>query len=284
MEIDVFHIGPQKSATTWVYKCLKEHNEVLVPNNDSIHYYDMYFNNGKEWYASFFQKQNSKKIVIDPTPSYIRSPWAPRRIADDYPKAKFIVCLRHPIDRAFSHYWHEKKKQKIAFEFSEVLENYDLYSSWIEPGLYAEHIERYLQYFNEDQFLFLDFRDLKKDPENYLKSILSFLEVDKNFKPSFLDKKVNIASGKQTPINQGWLHLKTSLRDSFIGGGLRKLNLDIVARKLEQTPYLGKILKDKDEYEKGISPELRSELLEMIEPEIQRLEKLIGWDLVHWRK
>ena len=40
--VDIFHIGPQKTATTWVYRCMSEHPELAGPPRDTIHYFDMY--------------------------------------------------------------------------------------------------------------------------------------------------------------------------------------------------------------------------------------------------
>ncbi|MGM0582458.1 MAG: sulfotransferase domain-containing protein [Bacteroidota bacterium] len=285
MKVDFFVVGPQKAATTWVYECLKEHDEIVVPiNGHLVHYYDIFYQKGEEWYKSFFPEINQDQKFLDPTPTYIRSPWAPKRIAQDNPQAKIIISLRNPIDRAFSHYWHEKKKQKIAFEFEEVLENYDLYSSWIEPGLYAEHIERYLRYFDKEQFLFLRFEDLKRDSEKFLHQILTFIGVNTDFEPSFLNKKANPAKGKHTPIYKMWTKLKSIPVGTKFESNLRSLGIDNVVKKLENMPMIGKALNNKDEYERGIPKKFRLELLELIEPEIQRLENLLEMDLSNWRE
>jgi hypothetical protein len=244
----------------------------------------MFYHRGEQWYKDQFPAQKFGNKIFDPTYTYIRSPWAPRRIADDHPEAKFILCLRNPVERAFSHYWHEKKKQKIAFEFNEVLENYDLYSSWIEPGLYAEHIERYQQCFERDQFLFLRFEDLKQNPQEFLNNIFTFVEVDTGFRPSILDKKSNAATGRKTPLNKGWYKIKSIIADIGMERPLKELNVDKAAKKIESLPIAGKLLNDKDEYEKGVPAAIRTELLYIIEPEIERLEKLLDINLKDWKK
>ena len=284
MKIDVFHIGPQKTATTWVYECLSEHPEIITSKTDTVHYYDIFYYKGNEWYTTQFLQGKKNEKIFDPTYTYIRSPWVPRRIAKDNPNAKFIVSLRNPIDRAFSHYWHEKKKQKIAFEFSEVLENYDLYSSWIEPGLYAEHIERYLEYFDREQFLFLKFNLLKKDPKDYLNKILTFIDVDTDFIPSVLNEKKNPAVPVLTSIRINWMKLKDKIKNEGPEDTLRKLKVDKLAKVVEKMPLIRKVLHDKDEYERGVPEEVKEELEELVEPEIQRLEKLLDINLDEWRQ
>ncbi len=282
--VDLFHIGPQKSATTWVYHCLNEHPDVAVPKSDTIHYYDMFYARGEEWYEKHFDHAEEGQILYDPTTTYIRSPWAPRRIAKENPYAKIMLCLRDPIDRAFSHYWHEKKKGKISFEFEEVLENYDLYSSWLEPGFYAEHIERYLQYFNREQILCLHFETLKDNEREFMHQILHFADIDDDFEPSWLNKKSNEAGGKRTFSNRMWREFKRTVVQSNFESTARDLRLDHAAQYLEGVPILEKILQDRQEYEEGIDPALRAELLELCEPEIQRLENLLEIDLASWRR
>jgi hypothetical protein len=243
----------------------------------------MNYHRGEEWYAKFFEASNTGQLLFDPTMTYVRSPWAPRRIAEDNPDAKIMLCLRNPIDRAFSHYWHEKKKGKINFEFEEVLQNYDLYSSWIEPALYAEHLERYLQYFDREQILCLRFETLQNDERQFLNRILRFSGVETNFEPSWLGKKSNEADGRRTLLNRAWRGIKKGVVRSKLEDVARRLQLDDAAQRLETAPVIGSLLKDKHEYERGIPSALRKELIALCEPEIQRLEDLLDIHLLHWR-
>lgn len=272
--VDVFHIGPQKAATTWIYRCFDEHPEVACPSTDAIHFYDIFYSKGREWYASFFDDAREGQLRFDPTFTYIRSPWAPRRIAEDNPEAKIICFLRNPVDRAFSHYWHEKKKGKITFDFEEVLENYDLFSSWVEPGFYAEHLERYLNHFPREQLLCLPFRLLKEDDAAFLWCILKFIEVDPSFKPSWLGEKANQAGGRRTVTNALWRRVRRRLQWA---------EQDALVESIENAPVVGRWVRDRDEYERGMSDETRRELFDICEPEIRRTEALLDLDLSHWR-
>jgi hypothetical protein len=271
--VDIFHIGPQKAATTWVYRCFLEHPEIACAPTDSIHYYNIHYEKGGRWYATFFQDAERDQLLFDQTPSYIRSPWAPRRIAEDNPDAKIICCLRNPVDRAFSHYWHEKKKGKIAFDFREVLDNYDLFSSWIEPGFYSRHLERYLEHFSRDQLLCLPFVQLKEDDEAFLRRILEFVGVEASFKPSWLGKKSNEAGSRRTITHAIWRRVRRRLRwagqEEFV-------------ETIEEAPVIGNWVCDRDEYERGMDEATRSELLNICEPEIRRTEELLDLDLEHW--
>jgi hypothetical protein len=229
----------------------------------------MFYSKGREWYAAFFSEAREGQKLFDPTPSYLRSPWAARRIAEENPAAKIVICLRNPVERAFSHFWHEKKKRKFNFEFGEVLVNYDLFSSLLEPGFYAEHIERYLCHFPREQILCQLFDDLGNDPEAFLSQLLRFLEIDESLKPSVLQRKVNIAGHRSGFISSYFLPKAKAL---FRRGGLKAIG---------EHPYL---MSGKSEYLRGVPEDLRAPLAEICEPEIARLERLLGLDLRSWRK
>lgn len=267
--VELFHIGPQKSGTTWLYECLREHPEVACPPRDSIHYYDMFYHRGPAWYADHFVAATEDQKLLDPTPSYIRSPRAPSRIAADNPGCRVALCMRNPMERAFSHYWHERKKGRLRFDFSEVLTNYDLFSSWVEPGFYALHIERYLEHIPRERILCQRYDDLRDDPEAFLHEYLVFAGVDPEIRPSMLHQRVNVAGRRR-----GSFPARLQLR-------LRGL--------LSRLPFFApetlnaRWLSGKAEYERGIPPALAPALAEVCEPEIRRLERLLEIDLSGWR-
>ena len=110
LDIDFFLLGVPKAASSWIYYCFKEHPDIYVPDKDSLRYFDLKYHKGLSWYGKYFEQANEQQVVIDPSPTYFRSPVAPKRIADNFPDANFILCLRNPVDRAFFQFWHEKKK------------------------------------------------------------------------------------------------------------------------------------------------------------------------------
>lgn len=268
--VDLFHVGPPKTATTWVYRCLAAHPGVAVPRVHSIHYFDMHYWRGEDWYASHFASGGPGRLLCDPTFSYLRSPWAARRIAAHNPAARIALCLRHPIDRAFSHWWHEKKKGRQRYPFEEVLRNYDLFASWLEPGFYAEHLERYLEHFERGRILAQRFEDLERDPRAFLRELLSFFGLDAGFVPGVLETPINVAGPRRTAAGMGLYSVQKAMR--LVG-------LDRSAGFLARSP----LLSGRGEYLRGVPAALHEELMGICEPEIVRLERLLGIDLGDWR-
>ncbi|NQZ13993.1 MAG: sulfotransferase domain-containing protein [Alphaproteobacteria bacterium] len=273
-KIDIFHIGPQKSATTWLYHCFREHPDIVTARSDNVCFFDMFFSKGKkEGLNNHFPDAQNEQLLIDMTQSYIRSPLAAKRIYDYNPSAKIILCLREPIARAFSHYWHNKKKADFDVPFEQMFKNYDLYASWVETGFYARHIERFMEYFPKEKVYVQHFSELQDNPEDFLEKTLEFMGVDPHFKPSALDKKVNAAKARKSKAQQARYRLFQKFRLIGAYHAITKVlqNLRVIPQDYIET------LDD-------VSPETKERLLEIFEPETQRLEKLLDIDLSEWRK
>ena len=190
-------LGAAKSGTTTLYDILRQHPDIYVPSFKEPHFFDIIENfvNGLQWYEQTYFRQANKKIISDFTPSYFFDDNAPKRIFESLGSdMKFLVIIRNPVDRAYSHYLHSKRDCHEVESFGDSLklevsrlkkykEQSDYLSylrhSYIHQGLYSKMLERYLQYFSLDNLLFINF-EYQFLLEIYLtiKKILDFLEVD----------------------------------------------------------------------------------------------------------
>jgi len=250
---NLFLAGFQKTATTWLHACFREHPDIFVPRQDGVHFFTINFHKGFDWYNQFFNGYKGESVVGDTTPSYARFSWSRQRLADYNPDAKILVVVRNPIERAFSHYWHEKKKRTINWKFADVLgNNADIFDSWIATGFYSHHIEALWQLFPPDRVKIAVYDDLVADPKDYLQDIFSFLGVDASFEPTLLREKLNEGS-RRLSYKQQFLHL------------------------LRGRPRRGPT-----EYIRGIDKNVHTELIQIYAPEIEKLQRLTNRDFSHW--
>lgn len=277
VKIDLVHIGPQKSGTTWLYECLKEHPECQVPKNDSVHYFDIFYPLGQEWLSNHYSNNEEHKIRVDMTPSYLRDQLALERIAKHNPKNGVALCLRNPIERAFSHYWHEKKKERFHYQFEEIIENYDLWSNWMKPGLYSQTIRDCHNLFGRDHVLVQYFDDLKENPNKFLQEFLEFANLDVNFKPSVIDKKVNTAKPKMTSRART---NRKRLRKLLESTGTLKFAQNYRSA-FEELPGMG-MRKGPTEKLSDLDSNFIEHLNSLISDEIMDLQELLQRDLSHW--
>lgn len=190
-------LGAAKSGTTTLYDILRQHPDIYIPAFKEPHFFDIpeNYKNGIEWYKRNYFRNANKKIIADFTPSYFFEKEAPKRIFKNLGRdMKFLVVFRNPVDRAYSHYLHSKRDDHESENFAKSLElevsrlkkhenqsDYLSYlrHSYVHQGLYAQMIDRYLQYFSLDNFLFIHFEDeLLQERELTIKRILEFLEID----------------------------------------------------------------------------------------------------------
>ena len=190
-------LGAAKSGTTTLYDILRQHPDIYIPAFKEPHFFDIpeNYKNGIEWYKRNYFRNANKKIIADFTPSYFFEKEAPKRIFKNLGRdMKFLVVFRNPVDRAYSHYLHSKRDDHESENFEKSLElevsrlkkhenqsDYLSYlrHSYVHQGLYAQMIDRYLQYFSLDNFLFIHFDDeLLQERELTIKRILEFLEID----------------------------------------------------------------------------------------------------------
>ena len=262
----LFHIGPQKGATTWMYECLKNHPDIRTSARDTIHYFDMNYHRGRTWYDTQFTHGNGS-CLFDPTFTYLRAPEASKRISSEFPNAKIMVNLRNPIDRAFAHYWHEKKKGAINVRFADILTNYDWFQTWVEPGLYAARLKPYVDAFGIDNIMVIDMSDIKNHPNTVLTRVYDFANIAHVPMPKMATTTVNATGARRNIINQGLF----KIGNKMTGGN---------AAQNEMWRTLGGIENQED----AISPELHAQLLDIFMPDILVLESMFNINLDAWKQ
>lgn len=194
-------IGAAKSGTTTLYDILRQHPEVFIPSFKEPHFFDIdeNYKNGIQWYEkTYYYSVKKEKCIADFTPSYFFDRQVPKRIFSAIGESiKFIVLLRNPVDRAYSHYLHSVRDEHEVLTFEQALkqekERVEKYAaegdylsylrhSYSGQGLYGEMTERYMHYFSLDQFLFIHFEEeFLKEREKTIERIYDFLNLDKSY-------------------------------------------------------------------------------------------------------
>jgi hypothetical protein len=109
-------------------------------------------------YSRLFVNATCETALGEASVCYLWSPTAPERIAASVPDARIIVMLRDPSERAFSEYSQCLGGGAIRCTFREYIRRYLQHGSkqfcvhypFLEFGLYAEHLARYLELFRRN--------------------------------------------------------------------------------------------------------------------------------------
>ena len=202
---DFLIIGAQKCGTTFLYQLLVQHPHVKPAFAKEVHYFDLNFRKGNNWYRSNFplQTRNSRKYITgEASPYYLFHPHAPRRASAVVPDAKLVVLLRNPVDRAYSHYQHQAKRvqgetrETLPFEeaieaeerilpgeVSKMLQD-EYYASlshrtrsYLSRGVYIDQLLAWARFFHRKQMLVLKSEDMFNDTTNAVGRVLDLLEI-----------------------------------------------------------------------------------------------------------
>ncbi|MDG4946645.1 sulfotransferase domain-containing protein [Weeksellaceae bacterium KMM 9713] len=189
---DFMIIGAAKSGTTSLFHYLAQHPEILAAKQKEPAYFDWHYNKGLKWYLSQFplKKKKKSKLTFEATPSYLLKEEIPLKINKLYPKMKFIIILRNPIERAYSqwNFFHNSnfvqgKEMYDSRSFENAIKSelkglpLPFYWQYLKTGLYAEQIKRWYKLFSPSSFLILNFEELKDNPKNLLQQCTQFLNV-----------------------------------------------------------------------------------------------------------
>jgi hypothetical protein len=269
-------IGVPRSGTTWLHTLLSSHPDVYMPTRrKEIRFFDKYYARGLGWYSSFFcslEEAKRYKAIGEISTQYYDHEECPQRIFTTLPKSKLLVLLRHPVNRAYSHYGFIVQRRNFRGSFEEFLASRP---KALEKGFYSRYLKRYLRYFDRSQILALVSEDVFTDIYKTKKTIADFLdiEVDK-FPLSDNSGKVNAST---VPTNQslyGFV-VKTGRR-------LRRRNLepvvDFVMRLgIQRILAKGRSLQPLD-------AELKKSLSQSYLDEFDELEQCLQIDLSSWKK
>lgn len=206
---DFLILGAQKAGTSSLSAYLNQHPQLFLSFQKEVHYFDGgvipssdNFAKGHSWYRSFFPRRGDmgeSALAFEASPLYLFNPLVPKRIFAFSPKIKLIIILRNPVDRAISHYLHERRKgrEKLAIEealraeevrLQLALKNRDyksssfMHKSYKSRGIYHKQIAAFLEYFPRDGILILNSEEMFSEPDYVLKIILDFLGVNPDFK------------------------------------------------------------------------------------------------------
>lgn len=116
---DLFILGAAKCGTASLYNWLGQHSQICVSKPKEPVFFEAEFHRGLDFYwDKYFSHYQGQRILCDARHRNLYMPYVPDRIHSVNPNARFIVLVRNPIDRAYSHWWmfHRRSKDKDVFE------------------------------------------------------------------------------------------------------------------------------------------------------------------------
>src|SRR5437016_5579333 len=167
-------IGAQRCGTTSLFEYLARHPSFSLPSQKELHFFDYQYHNGADWYRKQFPLLLGGVITGEASPYYLLHPHVPRRIRDWNPDVKLIVLLRNPVDRAYSHYYHEVRLEAEPLDFEAAL---DVEAERMEGQVERMRADPYYYSYNHQHFSYVSRGIYIHQLESWMTSVFSREQV-----------------------------------------------------------------------------------------------------------
>jgi hypothetical protein len=237
-------------------------------------------------YGALFRPGPGARAIGDVSPLYLSTRDAAVRIAAACGLIPILCLLRHPADRAWSHFLHAvptSGHDEATEEFARLIraemtlapgdELYQTRTHLLRLGLYGEQIEWYESVFGHERVHVLLTDDLFANPSAALEQVANWIGVDHMAELPF--ERVN-ESGQAPQGAAGVLYRAAravqptvkSILPPRVAGSLARRRAQMTGRVVQSMPPL--------------DPSLRSEITAWCSDDVAKLERLIDRDLSAW--
>jgi hypothetical protein len=276
-------VGAAKSGTSSLAAYLAWRRDVFFAPGKEVYFFDENFEQGLDWYRRHFAEAGDAPAVGEATPGYMADPAAITRMAETIPEARLIALLRHPVDRAYSHYWHWRERKGERREFEEIA-RYEL-ANWGSDGSptwdpqhpenyrylgmsrYLPQLQRIADAFSRDQLQVVMFDDLSKKPVETFQEVCRHVGIDDQEIPESVGGVFNSFTTNRRARVRNFMQRPKVAR--VLPGRAEALVLKVVERG------------DAPAYP-AMDPQLHAELTEAFRADNDALAAWLGQDLSHW--
>lgn len=283
---DFMIVGATRSGTTSLHHYLGSHPDIFLPAEKELNF----FSRGSQHlqrlpeYRHAFRAARKETVIGEASPMYwVRGMSRDHsgdyqfnlgddpgsRLAAVLPGVKTIISLRDPVRRAYSQYWRNHcRGQDTAASFLDSLQEeregrrtpQQTRMCWIYHNSYTVHLRRWFELFPRDQIKVLIFEEWTQRPQQTLRDLLEFLEVDPDWAPEDFSRR----NAGWEPRSQWWA--------------------DWVSPWLSQTPGLRRLERwNRRAGYSDLSGDTYLRAQDIFADEISELERLLGRDLAPWQ-
>jgi hypothetical protein len=261
-----------KSGTSTLARQIGEHPDGFMVDGKEVYFFDRdaVWERGLAWYRSLFAPAEDAAAVGEASPSTMFTDVAVSRAAAVVPDARILVILRNPVDRLYSHYWHERFFQRETRPFdavvaSELGADDPATTQLVGRSMYRRQLERLRRHFPHDRIRVFLLDDLEADPAATFTAACTFLGIDPAVRVPSLGTVVNPAKVSRS----AWI-LREMTRYR-----LWRLMPVSTARRLQR------MLVKEQPYE-PLDAAMRARLVTAFRDDVDWVADLLGRDLSAW--
>lgn len=306
-------IGCAKAGTTSLYHYLKGHPEIFMPGRKEPSFFahaeeTLHFQGPGDGEWSFVTETSAYDHLFadapdgsrrgDVSPRYLYFEKASERMKERVPDVKIVAILRHPVDRAYSHFLMNRSRGcEPEPDFSSALELWESrrQKGWgwdwdyVGAGLYSHQLQRYLDRFSADQIKVFLYDDLKVRQSQLFEELFAHIGVSTGYVPdtSSRHRKATVPSSYAV---QAAVRNRLAVEGD---SGLRRIIKRVAPASVRRTAarwresaasFRARVAAINSRPPEELDPHLRRSLFgRYFAEDVQRVADLIGRDLTHWR-
>lgn len=266
---DFIIVGGMRCGSTTLYRLLDAHPDVHMATPKELHFFDQEFSRGVDWYRQHFATARESQVCGEATPSYMYNREAVDRICRTSPGSTCITILRHPAERAYSHYWMNRALGRETRDFSEALRQEEErarrgegWGRYIGMSRYWQALSRLESLVGREALAVVILEEFQEDPNNAWSSLCEQLGI------AVTQLDLAMAS---TPLNAFQLYRSMRLRRWT--KRLPKAARDAVGRVNRRNATYP-----------PLTPEDRRVLWSHLDDDARRLEAWLGRPIHHWHE
>lgn len=278
---DFFVIGAAKAGTTTLHAHLRRHPALFLaePKEPDFFTDAARVREGLADYLDLFAGAGPDQLAGEMSTTYSRWPHTddvPTLLTSVVPSPRLVYVLRHPVDRAYSHYGHHMR-HGVTMTFEEALEQDSVY---VDCSRYDLQLRRWERVVEPEQVLLLRFTELVERPHDAVRRVTDHLGVEPPREVD-ADLQVNV---------RGEHHLRQRLNEALASVPFAQDLADAVPARLRRRVFrwvssapVGRRIRS-EVRPPPMEASTRARLLELFEPVTTDLERRTGWTLADWRR
>lgn len=269
-------IGAQKCGTTSLWYYLSEHPQIAISREKEVNFfiYEHLRVQGMSYYRSMWSWQPNNLIALEASPDYTRIPYRPnaaKHIAEvKDAQFKFIYIMRNPLARIESGVTMRRQALEADNLPLPPLEEMEIKKEDIAISQYATQLNPYVEIFGRNKLHLVLLEDLQKNPQQELRRICQFLEIDTNYQFQNLDVIRN---------NRETLNLNPFVSKLRHKPVIRFLINNLTSPRLRQKLRGRLSRKDKDSFNFKLTEQQKAIILKQLQPDLIQLEAEYGIDV-----
>ena len=207
-----FFVGAPRCGTTSLAKWLRGHPEACLSRPKEPHFFAMKDLRGlslpelrrvvrNDYLDRFFPHRHGSSVLSEGSVSYLYAPERLEPVLRLWPRAKFIICVRNPLQmvpslhqrhfvngdenvRDFGRAWALVQERRNGRQIPRSCLDPRFLDYW-EAGHLGKHVEKFLNVIGRERCLISIFDDLAADPRSEYRRVLRFLGLKDDGKEMF---------------------------------------------------------------------------------------------------